>query len=179
MGKLNIPGMITTLSKDKLRNDFISNNIEELYKEGREILFVSERREHCTVMKTLLEEKNIQDVGLFLGGMKNEELDESNKCRVILATRKMAEEGYDNPKLNTLILATSWSDIEQCVGRILRKIHKIDPLVIDVKDSKLKGPFCVFSGQARKRKTFFNRKFKIADEHRGEEEVELKMREDF
>jgi superfamily II DNA or RNA helicase len=46
----------------------------------------------------------------------------------------MASEGMDIPALNTVNLCSPKSDIEQSVGRILRKKHAISPLVIDVID---------------------------------------------
>lgn len=158
MGKLNIAGMTTTLSKDRVRNEIVTDTIMKYYEEGREILVVSERRAHCDVLKAYLIDREVpsENIGLFLGGFKNEQLDEANKCRIIIATRKMVEEGYDNAKLNTLILVSSWSNIEQCVGRILRKVHEIEPLVVDIVDV-LPGPFSAFQSQARKRKQFFKK----------------------
>lgn len=45
-------------------------------------------------------------------------------------------EGLDIPDLNTEIMATPVSDVEQTVGRILRKYHdKVNPLVVDLIDS--------------------------------------------
>ena len=35
----------------------------------------------------------------------------------------MASEGYDNPELDTLVLASPKCNIEQAVGRILRKVE--------------------------------------------------------
>lgn len=45
-------------------------------------------------------------------------------------------EGLDLPGLNTEILATPVSDVEQSIGRILRKFHEhINPIVIDLVDA--------------------------------------------
>jgi len=156
LGNPNIPGMITTISKDSVRNAIILDYIRNIYKEAeRYILVVSERIDHCKFLKKTLCEEGL-DAGLYIGGMKNKELEKSNKCKLIIASRKMVEEGYDNPKLNTLLLTTSWSNIEQCTGRILRKKHKIKPIVVDFTD-KLKGPFGVFIAQNRKRRAFADR----------------------
>lgn len=61
-------------------------------------------------------------------------LENSSKCDVVLGTHQLASEGLDIPDLNTEIIATSRTDVEQGVGRILRKYHKIRPLVIDIID---------------------------------------------
>ena len=49
----------------------------------------------------------------------------------------MSSEGLDIPTLNTIILATSRKNVEQSVGRILRKQdgYEIDPLIIDIVDN--------------------------------------------
>lgn len=60
-------------------------------------------------------------------------------------------EGLDIPDLNTEILATPSTDVEQAVGRILRKYHdKVNPLIIDLVDS-----FGSFINQARVRSKFY------------------------
>ena len=69
----------------------------------------------------------------------------------------MASEGYDNPELDTLILASPKCNIEQAVGRILRKINKNTPVVIDVNDS-----ISIFNNWNKKRLSFYNlKKFNI------------------
>ena len=65
----------------------------------------------------------------------------------------MCSEGYDNKNLDTLIMATSKSNIEQSVGRVLRKkVYDVEPLVVDIVDN-----FSAFKNQARKRKVFYKR----------------------
>lgn len=49
-----------------------------------------------------------------------DELEESKKAQIILATFAKMSEGTDIPTLDTLFLATPASDIEQVVGRIQR-----------------------------------------------------------
>ena len=65
----------------------------------------------------------------------------------------MASEGYDNPKLDTLILASPKCNIEQAVGRILRKKNENPALVIDVNDC-----ISVFNNWNRKRLAFYKTK---------------------
>ena len=89
--------------------------------------------------------------------MKKEELKLSNECRIIVATYQMASEGYDNPDLDTLILASPKGNVEQAVGRILRKKNKNKAVVIDVNDC-----ISIFNNCNTKRQSFYkNRKFKI------------------
>ena len=83
------------------------------------------------------ENENLCSVGKYVGGMKQQLLDESLTCKIIVGTYSMIEEGFDCKALDTLIMATPKIDIEQTVGRILRKSPEeriIAPLVIDIWD---------------------------------------------
>ena len=69
----------------------------------------------------------------------------------------MASEGYDNPELDTLILASPKCNIEQAVGRILRKKNDNMPLVIDINDC-----ISIFNNWNKKRLSFYrSKKFTI------------------
>ena len=85
--------------------------------------------------------------------MKNELLEISNTKDVIFATYAMAQEGYDNSVLDTLIFATGRSDVVQACGRILRRVNPNIPLIIDFQDS-LEG----LGGQAKKRERYYRKK---------------------
>jgi len=94
------------------------------------------------------------DVGYYVGGMKQSALDESEKKAVILATFAMAAEAMNIPALNTVLLATPKSNIEQSVGRILRQkkeARTFSPLILDVIDYQHHG--CV--GQYNRRRKFY------------------------
>ena len=164
-GKINIPGMINDLCYNFARTFEIIKIIREKYKENRKILVLSDRRQHCNDIKKLLGDD--YSVGLYLGGMKNEALQESNTKRIIIATYSMASEGYDNADLDTLILATPKSKVEQAVGRILRKENENEPEVIDIIDT-----YSVFYHFYNKRKKFYITK-KFIEKEKPKQEVEL------
>jgi len=85
--------------------------------------------------------------------MSQEELDAAQRMPVIFSTYDMWSEGLDEPRLDTLILDAPKSDIEQSVGRILRKHStKCQQLIIDIID-----PFSIFQNQAWKRKNFYKK----------------------
>jgi superfamily II DNA or RNA helicase len=88
--------------------------------------------------------------GLYIGEMKNADRKVSEAKDVILGTFKLASVGMDIPSLNTLLLASPRKEIEQSVGRILRKDHEVHPLIIDIIDNHN-----VFKSQARERKKFY------------------------
>ena len=65
------------------------------------------------------------------------------------------QEGFDCKDLDTLIFATPKTDIEQCVGRILRATsdERVNiPTIIDFIDM-----FSVFEKQGSKRKAFYKK----------------------
>ena len=65
----------------------------------------------------------------------------------------MSSEGMDIPALNTLMLISSKSDIQQSIGRILRKNHGVNNAIIyDIVDN-----FSVFGNQGVKRLKFYQK----------------------
>lgn len=135
--KVNNPVMITNLCNYEKRNKFIFSLIKPLLDENRTILILSERVSHVNYFMEKIENENLCSVGKYVGGMKQQLLDESLTCRIIVGTYSMIEEGFDCKALDTLIMATPKIDIEQTVGRILRKSPEervIAPLVIDIWD---------------------------------------------
>ena len=154
-GKVNSPASITSITEIDSRNTFILKLIKECYTSNRKILVLSDRKAHCDLLYNSLISYS---VGLYYGGMKTDALKKSNNCRIIIATYQMASEGYDNPELDTLILASPKGNVEQAVGRILRKKNENLPLVIDINDT-----ISVFNNWHRKRLSLYrSKKFKIS-----------------
>tara|TARA_Y100000004_G_scaffold153265_1_gene176854 strand:+ start:1978 stop:3312 length:1335 start_codon:yes stop_codon:yes gene_type:complete len=131
-GKLSLPTMITELTEMSDRNRLILQTIKDLAKTTRQILVLSDRRFHCEYLHNKFKTSS----GLYMGGMKEEELAESSKKQIIFATFSQAHEGLDIPTLDTVILATPKSDIVQSIGRIMRetKGKKNNPQIYDVVD---------------------------------------------
>ena len=104
---------------------------------------MSDRREHCFWLC-----ENLEGAALYLGGMKEEELETSSRAKIIVATYSMAQEGLDIPVLDTLVMTTPHSDVTQAVGRIMRETPgKVNaPLIIDIVDR-----WSVFNSMYRKR----------------------------
>jgi superfamily II DNA or RNA helicase len=172
-GSINMNSLIKQVIEDEDRNKVISDLVSELIKdEKRQILLVSHRISH---IKTLLKiiQKITDNVGLYIGGIKKDKLEENSKCKVIIASYQLMSEGTDIPTLNTLILCTPKKDVNQVVGRILRKYTGIIPEVYDIIDE-----CSVFYGQSKKRKTFYRKqKYKIIYEQEEIEEDDFKINE--
>jgi hypothetical protein len=145
-GNVSLPGMINILVEMEERNEMIVNTIRELASMGREILVLSDRRDHCTRMHEML---GMESSCVFIGGVSPDVIE---NCQVIFATYALCSEGFDCPRLSTLILATPRADIVQAAGRVMRSgdARKHSPLIVDVAD--LWGPLF---GQARKRMNYF------------------------
>ncbi len=157
-GKINTPASITSIIENNDRDKFILDIIKDCYASDRNILFLTDRKAHCDKFYKMLSEFS---VGIYYGGMKIDQLKKSNDCKIILATYQMASEGYDNPKLDTLILASPKGNVEQAVGRILRRKNKNPALVIDIHDC-----ISIFNNWNKKRLSFYkSNRFKIENKN--------------
>ena len=156
MGKPNSATMINNICYYGPRDKIIIKEVLDCLDDGRKILILSDRRDHLKNLKLLLDKDGKYTSGFYLGGMKPKDLEETEGKNVILGTFTMASEGFDcRYPLNTIVLASPKTNIEQAVGRILRedpnKRTKI-PLIIDIVDD-----FSMFSKQAVKREKFFKK----------------------
>ena len=156
-GKVNSPASITSITEINCRTEYILNLIKDCYNCNRKILVLTDRKSHCDLMYTYL--KDTYSVGLYYGGMKQADLKDANERRIIIATFQMASEGYDNPGLDTLILASPKGNVEQAVGRILRRKNENPALVLDINDC-----ISIFNNWNRKRHSFYKSKnFKVVN----------------
>jgi superfamily II DNA or RNA helicase len=129
--------MVTNLVHIKRRNRLILKIIEELFDQGKNILFLTGRIKQVDLFYSLLNKNEYvkENVGKYVGKMSEEELAVSATKQIILGTYDMAQEGLDIENLNVVILSTPKSSIKQSVGRILRKeIYEEHPIVIDIVD---------------------------------------------
>ena len=144
--------MINNVANYMPRTNIIISIIQQVMSEPeRKMILLSDRRNHLKTFYEKLTELGY-DVGYYIGGMKQKDLDISETKPIILGTFSMSSEALDIPELNTLFMTTPKSNIEQSVGRILRKKHNVRPLIIDIKDD-----FVPFKNQANKRKTFYKK----------------------
>ena len=132
-----MPKMINNICEYYPRTKMIVDVAKKYQEEKRSILILSDRRDHLNLLAVML--NDFCTTGFYVGGMKPDELRESQEKDILLATFSMASEGMDVPKLNTVILASPKSDVEQSVGRIFRekacdRTHH--PLIIDIIESK-------------------------------------------
>ena len=124
--------MITEVTEMHDRNTLILTTIKSATRGTRQVLVLSDRRLHCE----WLHERFKETSGLYMGGMKEEELAKSSRKQIIFATFSQAHEGLDIPSLDTVILATPKSDIVKSIGRIMRETSgkKNNPRIYDIVD---------------------------------------------
>ena len=153
-GNVKYSTMISKISNYQFRNDFIINVLEnELnLNDKQQIILLAHNKSMLFYLSKILNNKPGLTVGFYIGGMKEQDLKQSENKKIILATYSMAAEALDIKTLTTLVLSTPKSDIIQAVGRILRQKHT-QPLIVDIVDSH--SPF---QNQFTKRKSFYNEK---------------------
>ena len=154
-GTPNMVAMVNNICNYKPRTLFIIKLLKEiLFKEPeRKILLLSERKSQLKDIEELIISEDIASYGYYIGGMKMCDLDISATKQIILATYQMSSEGLNIPTLNTVILASPISDIQQSVGRILREKkteRKYTPLCIDIFDD-----FSLFKFKGLKRLKYY------------------------
>ena len=169
-GNTKFSSMIKKLCDFNYRSDFIVDIVKDLICEctDSQIMILCHNRSLLKYLHNAIEHRKIASVGFYVGGMKKEDLQETESKQIVLATYAMAAEALDIKTLSILIMATPKTDITQSVGRILRVKHE-KPIIIDMVDSH-----DVFQSQWQKRKTFYRKcKYNIiqveSTKYKGEE----------
>ena len=135
--------MINDMTSDKDRNQKILDLVEHMVGDGRQVLVLSDRVQHCIDMAEATCDLGISAATL-VGKMSKKQraevlqLADEREIKAVFATT-VADEGLDLPGLDTLILTTptkSMGRIQQRIGRIMRRAdNKKGPLVIDCVDA--------------------------------------------
>lgn len=134
-GEVNRPRTLNRIVKLVKRNNFIIDIITELLKEeGRKILILSDRIEHLKELKEKIDKLQLASCDFYIGGKSQKQLEEASKAQILLGSYGMASEGLDIPTLNTLIMTTPRREVEQSIGRIIRKAGDVNPVIIDLVD---------------------------------------------
>lgn len=145
--------MVTNLALDVVRTRYVRDLVLEQARQNRNVMVLSDRLEQLVALQDMLVcDAPTLVVARVVGGTKAAARDDGfQNAAVILSTYHYASEGLDIPRLDTLVMATPRSSIEQSVGRILRPYaNKPRPRVIDVKD-----PFSLFEAMSWKRHRYY------------------------
>lgn len=172
-GNLAFAEMLNDLAADSARNALIINLCRNQLEAGRrKVLVITAFREHAELL--LSEAKKLTDLAVLLyGGMSKKQKPKHEAlvaARVLVATYGVLQEGFDDADLDTLIMATPRSTVQQTVGRVERvKDGKLTPLVLDLIDNH-----SLYTSMWWKRRAFYaSRGFRIEGGARTPSEEEI------
>ncbi len=158
-GQIKYTSMIKKLCEFNRRSEFMLKVLKDLVdkrSDDEQIMVLAHNKSLLRYLHDAIEHRRIATVGYYVGGMKEIDLKISESKQIIIATYAMAEEGLDIKTLTTLLMATPKVDVNQAVGRILRRKDH-EALVIDIIDIHN-----TFQRHWKKRKTFYRKqKFKV------------------
>ncbi len=132
--RIQFQDLYRELIADRDRNGMICQDVVQCVREGRSPLVLTERREHLESLAASLEPE-VEQVVVLQGGTGIKESRaiadrlaaiKPEEDRVLLATGRYIGEGFDDPRLDTLLLTlpVSWhGTIAQYVGR-LHRLHE-------------------------------------------------------
>jgi superfamily II DNA or RNA helicase len=137
-GNIQYSTMISKLCTFNRRTEYILEIIKLMFEENenQQMMILAHNKNILKYLYDAISHRQLANgsVGYYIGGMKESSLKETETKKVVIATYAMAAEALDIKTLTTLIMATTKTDIEQSVGRILREKHS-SPIVVDIIDS--------------------------------------------
>lgn len=132
------------------RNRQIIDDVVECVRNGRTPVILTKFTEHAKILKEMLEGK-IQHIFLLQGGKSNREREKitdelknvpEGESVVLVAIGKYIGEGFNYPRLDTMMLAApiSWQgNVEQYAGRLHRDYEgKSEVIIYDYVDAHVK-----------------------------------------
>ena len=150
-GDVDYTKMLSAIAANAHRTKFIADLVARDC-DGKDTLVLSHRRAHCETLVRCLTDMGL-DAALYIGGVK-----EIPDSRIIVSSYAYVSEGFDEPRLECLVLATPSSDVAQTVGRILRgDAGKKKPTIFDIVDT---WSIC-FAQAAKRRKQYLASGFVI------------------
>ena len=153
MGNVAHTTMISKISNFPPRCQYMVRVLRDLIAENpeKQIMVLSQIRGLLTTIHEQLIGSGFDDVGFYVGGMKQKDLQATEEKQIVLATYAMAAEALDIKTLNTLVMVSPKTDIIQSVGRILRT-RGLGKLIVDIIDTH-----DVFQNQWKKRRAYYKK----------------------
>lgn len=127
-GRVDWGDALMQLSSDRERNDNICKLINIL-SDKTVIVFCKRKSQADYIYKTLKEEYN-ENVDLYYGSDKTYD----KNCRILVSINSKAGVGFDDPRIDTLVLAADVQQYyQQILGRVFRREDTI-PEIFDIID---------------------------------------------
>lgn len=148
-----VHGFLEKAIENPARNEIIVRQAEKAALSGRNILILTKRVNHAKLLHSHLSHRLAPHgltCGMAIGEMKQADREKSYSASVIVATTQLIATGFNEPRLDTLIMATpiAGNTLLQAIGRI-RRLHdnKKPPFVLDLVDTRYEG--AVISAKSR------------------------------
>jgi superfamily II DNA or RNA helicase len=139
-GFVSVPIMVNKLADCADRTEWLCRIIEDVMDEDstRQMLVLTDRVNHAqAILDTLPDNWKAKTAILSQKLPAAKRAIACTTMSILIGTYSMCKEGFDQPTLNTLMMATPRPDIDQIVGRILRtekSVRTTHPLIIDIVD---------------------------------------------
>jgi len=142
----NYSAMIKGLVNDQARNNLLISTIYADYRKNKDnVLIISDRKEHCKLLQSMLFSKGLKSELLTSSVSKKARKKIvsdllSGKCNILIATSSLIGEGFSADSLTTLHLTTpikAKGKVTQIVGRILRPQKGKKPRIYDYRDNEV------------------------------------------
>ena len=179
-----VASMLNQLGDHAGRNLFIAKLVKQLLDLGRTPVVFSHRINQLKMVKTMLvETMHVPEdqIGKLEAQQDDAARTEQLSRRVLLCSYNIADEGLDKKTLDTCIMGTPKSKVEQCIGRCQRPCPtKKSPLVIDISDSTGKNDHRNFYFRLGESRKSFYRKQKYETryvDHTDVEGIEAALKE--
>lgn len=130
------PQFLKSIVNSDVRNEILIRQAFKASQAERNVLILSERVAHVEYLASRLKKLGV-DVGCLVGTTPKGDREKNQQCQVVCATNQLVGTGFNEPRLDMLILASPiQGDLIQASGRI-RRLHpgKKKPLIIDPVDS--------------------------------------------
>jgi superfamily II DNA or RNA helicase len=156
-GFVSVPIMVNKLADCEDRTQWLCKIIEDVMDENpkRQMLVLTDRVNHAQAMLDTLSDNWKAKTAILSQKLSAAKRNIAcNTMSVLIGTYSMCKEGFDQPTLNTLLMATPRPDIDQIVGRILRtekSVRTTHPLIIDIVDPTFRRQFGARNTLYRKR----------------------------
>ena len=126
-GKKDWNSVIESLVEDKQRNKIIIDLVKKF--NTYNILILTKRKKHCNMLSRKLTKLGISNT-VMVGTQKKYD----KTARVLLSTYSKLGVGFDDTRLNMLIVACSVTEVEQYAGRLRDGVNK-QRIIVDLVDN--------------------------------------------
>ncbi len=153
VGMMSMEAAFKLMSADAGYNQDVIDQIKAALAAGRKIMVFSHTVKHLELLNKMLLEQLVDSpptTDFYIGGRKQEDLDEAENAMVLFGTFQMAKDSLDIPSLDTVILAGPIRNPQQPAGRACRDFQdKKPPVVVDMRADNV--PIFKEYGQSRDR----------------------------